>query len=70
LLMLKNIWNFYIASFRNLNKDGKRLALIIIIKLIILFGIFKVFFFRDFLDSRYDTDEQKSEHIIKQLTND
>jgi len=68
--MLKNIWNFYIDSFRNLNKDGKRLALIIIIKLIILFGIFKVFFFRDFLDSRYDTDEQKSEHIIKQLTND
>jgi hypothetical protein len=68
--MLKNIWNFYIDSFRNLNKDGKRLALIIIIKLIILFGIFKVFFFRDFLDSRYDTDKQKSEHIIKQLTND
>jgi hypothetical protein len=68
--MLKKIWNFYIDSFRNLNKDGKRLALIIIIKLIILFGIFKVFFFRDFLDSRYDTDKQKSEHIIKQLTND
>jgi len=68
--MLKKIWIFYIDSFRNLNKDGKRLALIIVIKLIILFGIFKVFFFQDFLDSRYETDKQKSEHIIKQLTND
>ncbi len=68
--MLKKIWKFYIDSFRNLNKDGKRLALIIVIKLIILFGIFKLFFFHDFLDSRYDTEKQKSEHIIKQLTND
>lgn len=52
-----------------MGKYGKRLFLIILIKMIIFFGILKVFFFQDYLDSRYDTDKQKSEHVIKQLTN-
>ena len=67
--MLKKIWKFYSESFTNMGKYGKRLFLIILIKMIIFFGILKVFFFQDYLDSRYDTDKQKSEHVIKQLTN-
>ena len=51
-----------------MGRDGKKLVLIVIIKLLIMFAIFKVFFFQDYLDSRYDTDEQKSEHVIEQLT--
>ncbi len=67
--MLKRILLFYIESYKNLTKDGKKLALIVIIKLFILFGIFKIFFFQDFLNSRYDSDKQKSEHVIQQLIN-
>lgn len=67
--MLKRILLFYITSYKNLTKDGKKLALIVMIKLIILFGIFKIFFFQDFLNSRYDNDKQKSEHVIQQLIN-
>jgi hypothetical protein len=28
----------------------------------------KLFFFKDFLGSRFDTDEQKSEYVLDQLT--
>ena len=67
--MFKRILLFYIESYKNLTKDGKKLALIVAIKLIILFGIFKIFFFQDFLNSRYDSDKQKSDHVIEQLIN-
>ncbi len=66
--MLKKIWRFYIDSFTNMGKYGKRLFLIIIIKLIIMFGILKVFFFQDFLSTKATTDKQKSEYVINQLT--
>ncbi|MBN2892013.1 MAG: DUF4492 domain-containing protein [Bacteroidales bacterium] len=67
--MLKKVFRFYIDSFSNMGKYPKRLALIIAIKLVIMFGILKVFFFQDYLSERYDTDKQKSEHVINQLTN-
>jgi len=48
---------------------GKRLWLIIGIKLFIMFAILKVFFFQDFLSSKFDNDKDKSEYIIEQITN-
>ena len=66
---LKRIWKFYIESFTHMGRYGNRLMLIILIKLIIIFAILKVFFFRDFLDSRFNTDQEKSEYILNQLTN-
>ncbi|MDR1371479.1 MAG: DUF4492 domain-containing protein [Dysgonamonadaceae bacterium] len=47
---------------------GKTLWIIILIKLFIMFAILKVFFFPDFLNSRFDTDKEKSEYVGKQLT--
>jgi hypothetical protein len=67
--MLNRIWRFYIDSFLHMGKFGKRLLLIILIKLFVFFGILKIFFFQDYLGSRYKTDKQKSEHVINQLTN-
>ncbi len=52
-----------------MGRYGNRLFLIIVIKLVILFAILKVFFFRDYLDTRFDNDKQKSEYILNQLTN-
>jgi len=47
---------------------GKKLWLIILIKLFIMFVVLRLFFFPDFLNSRFDTDEQKSEYVLDQLT--
>lgn len=47
---------------------GKRLWTIIIIKLIILFLVLKLFFFPDFLKTNFKTDEERSNHVIEQLT--
>ena len=66
--LIKRIINFYIVGFRDLDKVGIKLWIIIGIKLFIMFAILKLFFFPDFLNSRFDTDEQKSEYVIQSLT--
>lgn len=48
---------------------GRRLWIIILIKLFIMFVILKVFFFKDFLGSKFDRDEARSEYVIDELTN-
>lgn len=46
---------------------GKTLWLIILIKLFIFFVIFRLFFFSDFLGTRYDTEEEKSDYVTDQF---
>ena len=48
---------------------GRKVWLIIIIKLFIMFAILKIFFFQDFLYKNYHTDKERSEHVLNQLTN-
>lgn len=48
--------------------SSKKLWLIIFIKLFIMFAILKVFFFKDFLNSKFYDDKQKSKYVIEQLT--
>ncbi|MDR1437191.1 MAG: DUF4492 domain-containing protein [Candidatus Symbiothrix sp.] len=59
----------YIEGFKNLTW-GKTLWIIILIKLFIMFAVLKVFFFPNLLNTRYDTEEAKSEHVFKELTKD
>jgi len=47
---------------------GKKLWVIIILKLIILFLVLKLFFFPNFLQTNFKTDEERSNHVIEQLT--
>jgi len=60
------IFRFYFDGFRSMT-IGKKLWLIILIKLFIMFVIFRTFFFKNFLNSRFDTDKEKSEYVIDQL---
>ena len=46
---------------------GKKLWLIILIKLFIMFAILKVFFFPNILKDNFKTDRERIEHIEKQL---
>ncbi len=65
--MLKNILNLYVDGFKNM-KVGRRLWLIILVKLLIMFGILKVFFFNETLNTKFTSDEQKSDFVIENLT--
>jgi hypothetical protein len=47
---------------------GRQVWIIILVKLFILFVILKIFFFPDLLKRDFDSDEQRSEYVIEQLT--
>lgn len=64
--ILKRIAFFYIEGFRNMTL-GKTLWLLIIIKLFIMFAILKLFFFPDLLNTLYDNDEDRAQHVRTEL---
>ncbi|HAN18481.1 MAG: DUF4492 domain-containing protein [Bacteroidetes bacterium GWC2_33_15] len=66
--IIQKIFLFYYEGFRSMTV-GKKLWVIIIIKLFIMFAILKLFFFPDFLNSKFKTDEERSDYVIEQLTN-
>ena len=63
------VFRFYYNGFKEMSQWGRRVWIIILIKLFIIFIILKVFFFRDFLNEKYDSDAQKSEYVLNQITN-
>ncbi len=65
--LIKKVFYFYYDGFRSMTV-GKRLWIIILIKLFIIFAIFKIFFFPDFLKTRFKTDQERSNYVIEQLT--
>jgi len=65
---LQRIFRFYCDGFKNMTV-GKNLWMIILIKLFIIFAVFKLIFFPDFLNKRFDNQKDKSEYVIKELTN-
>ncbi len=66
--MIRKIFNFYKEGFLSM-KVGKKLWLIIGIKLIIMFAILKLFFFQDFLSTKGKTQQDKGDYVLEQLTN-
>lgn len=66
--LISRIFLFYYEGFKSMT-IGRTLWTIIIIKLIIMFGILKIFFFPNFLKRNFDNDEDRSRHVIEQLTN-
>lgn len=61
------VFRLYYDGFRTMTL-GRTLWKIILIKLLIMFGILKLFFFPDFLNTRFATDEQRAEHVLEQIT--
>jgi hypothetical protein len=64
-----NVFRFYFDGFRNMSGWGRKVWIIILIKLFIMFAILKIFFFPDFLKTRYDNDRERSEYVMDQLIN-
>ncbi|MDR1725290.1 MAG: DUF4492 domain-containing protein [Bacteroidales bacterium] len=64
---VKDFFKMYADGFKNMTW-GKTLWIIILIKLFIMFAVLKVFFFPNLLNSKFDTDEAKSNFVNRQLT--
>jgi len=58
---------FYVAGFRSMTV-GRSLWLVIIIKMVVLFGVLKLFFFPDFLETRFDNNTDRSNYVLEQIS--
>lgn len=66
--MFRKVFRFYLEGFKEMTW-GRRLWGIIILKLFIMFAVLRLFFFPDVLKRDFDSDEQRSKHVLQQLTN-
>jgi hypothetical protein len=66
--MLKRVFLFYYNGFRSMTW-GRSLWAIILVKLFEMFVILKLFFFPNLLNRNFETDEERSNHVLEQLTN-
>lgn len=66
--MIKRVFRFYYDGFRGMTW-GRKLWGIILLKLFIMFAILKIFFFPDILKRDFSSDEERSNHVLEQLTN-
>ena len=63
------LFRFYYEGFRNMSGWGRKVWIIILIKLFIMFAILRLFFFPDFLRKNFENDKQRSEYVMDQLIN-
>ena len=61
------VYRFYRDGFKSMTV-GKTLWKIILVKLFIMFAVLKLFFFPDFLSTKFSTDEQRADYVIEQIT--
>ena len=65
--IIKTIFLFYFEGFHGMT-TGKKLWLIIGIKLFVMFAILKFFFFPNFLKTNFKTDKERGDYVLEQLT--
>lgn len=65
---IKTIYKFYRDGFQEMSPTSRRLWVILLVKLGVMFLILKLFFFRGHLSSRFDNETDKSEYVLEQLT--
>ncbi|MDR1884394.1 MAG: DUF4492 domain-containing protein [Prevotella sp.] len=61
-----NFFTMFRDGFKSMTL-GKTLWAIVIIKLIIMFLILRPFFFPDFLNSKFDNNQSKSDYVSEEL---
>jgi hypothetical protein len=65
--LFHRIFYFYYDGFRNMTV-GKKLWVIILIKLFIMFVILKLFFFPDILKKNFSSDKERGDYVLEQLS--
>ena len=66
MFIFRRIFRFYYEGFRSMTL-GKTLWLIILVKVFIMFGILKFFFFPDAL-AEFETEPEKAVRVLERLT--
>jgi len=61
------VYAFYLDGFKRMTL-GRTLWKIILVKLLVMFVVFKFFFFPDYLNTNFQTDEQRAGHVLEQIT--
>lgn len=67
--MLRYIRTIYYDGFRAMPRWGKVLCMIIAVKLLIMFVVFKLLLMPNYLNTNYTTDKEKSNHVLNNLIN-
>jgi hypothetical protein len=67
LRAVQSVYRFYRDGFQGMVL-GRKLWKIILIKLFVMFVILKLFFFPDFLHTRFKTDEERGNYVLDQIT--
>jgi len=65
--LAERIVSFYVDGFRRMQL-GRSLWVIILIKLLIIFGVLKIFFFPDYLHDNFKSDMERADHVLTNLT--
>lgn len=65
--VLSGVYRFYYDGFRQMTV-GRTLWILILVKLFVIFAVLRLFFFPDILSRDYDTDEERANHVRKELT--
>lgn len=66
--MLRKIWALYYDGFREMPRWGRALWALVLAKLFIMFAVFRLLLMPNYLNSRFDTAEEKGDHVIEELT--
>ena len=66
--MIRKIFTFYFDGFKSMTW-GRKLWGIILVKLFIMFAILRLFFFPDILKRDFNSDVERADHVLEQLTN-
>lgn len=64
---LNKVVSMYVDGFRSMTV-GRKLWILIIIKLAVIFLVFKLFFFPDILQENYDNDTERAQAVRTALT--
>lgn len=63
----KQMYRLYRDGFRSM-VVGRTLWKIILLKLFIMFAVLKLFFFPDYLASNFNTEQERANHVLENLT--
>jgi len=66
-MQLPRVLEFYVSGFRSMVL-GRTLWKIVIIKLVVMFGVLKFFFFPDYLQTNFSNDRQRADHVLESIT--
>lgn len=65
---ISKLFRFYYDGFRTMSWWGKRVWVVILVKLFIMFLILRIFFFPDFLKVNFSNDAERGDYVLEQLT--